>query len=402
MALQRRPSSSEPSTDGFKYCFTTRTGYWIMRRGGVIAVTGNCGMAALETDLRAHQLPTNLKRLRLDVESTIPVGFHEHTDPVWHRWEETKRVAEKLLANFKDLTPEVQDLAGKAQRQMGSLGSGNHFIELCLDTEQHVWLMLHSGSRNIGKELAEIHIDRAMALTHNETLPDRSLAVFLAGTPEMAAYRRDLYWAQDYARVNRMIMLRLYLETLSKHLPKFNILREVHCHHNYVAEETHYGEHVFVTRKGAIRAGVGEMGIIPGAMGAKSFIVSGLGNPKSFESASHGAGRRMSRNAALKRFTVRDMEESPKGVECRKDKGVIDGIKGSYKDIERVMEYQRDLVKVEAELHAVMCVKGGKDNEKRKRAERRDALPGDPVEREYDARRDRKIQRTLKRGAYRS
>jgi tRNA-splicing ligase RtcB len=364
-----------------------------------VGVDIGCGMAAMRTSLFAHRLPTNLKKLRLDMEATIPVGFHEHKDPIWHRWEETKRVGEKLFGSFGTLTPEVQGLAAKAQRQTGSLGSGNHFIELCLDTNQAVWLMLHSGSRNIGKELADVHIDRAVALAHNLTLEDPLLASFLSGTPEMDAYRRDLYWAQDYARLNRMVMLNLYLETLTRHLPKFEILDTVMCHHNYVAEEVHYGEQVFVTRKGAIRAGLGDRGIIPGSMGAKSFIVSGLGNPESFESASHGAGRRMSRARAKKTFTTLQLEAQTKGVECRKDSGVLDEAPGSYKDIEKVMANQQDLVKIDFELKQVLCVKGGKDNEKLTKAQRRDAavVSGDPVEKEYDARRERKIIRNLKR-----
>jgi tRNA-splicing ligase RtcB len=366
-----------------------------------VGVDIGCGMAALRTNLRAHQLPNNLKKIRLDMESTIPVGFHEHKEPVWHRWEDTKRLGEKLFGNFKGLTPEVADLASKAQRQTGTLGSGNHFIELCLDTSQGVWLMLHSGSRNIGKELAEIHIERAMGLDHNQSLEDKELAFFLAGTPEMAAYRNDLFWAQDYAKLNRMVMLRLYVETLGRHLPNFEMQQEVYCHHNYVAEEVHYGEQVLVTRKGAIRAGKGDWGIIPGSMGAKSFIVTGLGNPESYESASHGAGRRMSRSRAIKMFTAKDVEEQTKGVECRKDNGVVDEIPGSYKDIEKVMSNQQDLVKIEYELKQILCVKGGKDDEKRKKAERRDAAAAgqiDPIEKEYDARRERKIMRTMKRG----
>lgn len=366
-----------------------------------VGVDLNCGMAAIQTNLKAHQLPTNLKKIRLDIESTIPVGFHEHRDPVWHRWEDTKRIGEKLFGNFASLTTEVADLASKAQRQAGTLGSGNHFIELCLDTAHGVWLMLHSGSRNIGKVLAEIHIAKAMKLTHNQALPDKDLAVFLAGTPEMARYLHDLDWASDYARLNRRIMLRLYSEILARHLPAFKVEKEIYADHNYVAEEVHYGEKVFVTRKGAIRAGLGDLGIIPGSMGAKSFIVSGLGNPESFESASHGAGRKMSRSAAAKRFTARDVEEQTKGVECRKDLGVVDEIPGAYKSIEKVMAHQQDLVKIEYELKQVLCVKGGKDNEKRRKAEHKAAAAAgqvDPVEKEYDDRRNRKIMRTLKRG----
>ena len=219
-------------------------------------------------------------------------------------------------------------------------------------------MMLHSGSRNIGKSLAEIHIQRARKLAHNQDLPDRDLAVFLAGTKEMQEYRRDLFWAQRYAMKNREAMLDLYASVLRQFRPDVAFAEPILCHHNYVAEETHFGEEVLVTRKGAIRAGKGDLGIIPGSMGTRSYVVRGLGNPQSFESASHGAGRRMSRGEAKRRFSVRDLQEQTKGVECRKDGGVLDEIPAAYKPIEQVMENQKDLVEVVAELRQVLCVKG--------------------------------------------
>ena len=252
----------------------------------------------------------------------------------------------------------MQGLFKRAELQMGTLGGGNHFFELCLDTDDRVWIMLHSGSRNIGKELAEIHMERAAKLAHNRTLPDKSLAVFLAGTEEMDAYRRDLFWAQRYARVNRETMLGLALDALRQHFPQLETEEAIFCHHNYVAEEVHYGREVLVTRKGAIRAGSGELGIIPGSMGTRSYIVRGLGNPEAFESASHGAGRRMSRGEAKRRFTVKDLVKQTEGIECRKDAGVLDEIPGAYKPIERVMEDQKDLVEIVAELRQVLCIKG--------------------------------------------
>jgi tRNA-splicing ligase RtcB len=252
----------------------------------------------------------------------------------------------------------VQGLLGKARVQLGTLGGGNHFIELCLDTEDNVWLMLHSGSRNIGKELAEIHMAKAKKLAHNRNLPDRDLAVFLAGTPEMKAYRHDLFWAQTYARLNREVMIDLAADVLRLHFPQIEFEEAIFCHHNYVAEEVHYGEEVLVTRKGAIRAGRGELGIIPGSMGTRSYIVRGLGNPEAFESASHGAGRRMSRGEAKRRFTVKDLAVQTAGIECRKDGGVLDEIPSAYKSIERVMENQKDLVEIVAELRQVLCIKG--------------------------------------------
>jgi tRNA-splicing ligase RtcB len=331
--------------------------------GSVIAMEGavspaavgvdiGCGMAAVRTNLAARDLPDSLHALRSDVEAVVPVGFAGHDEAV------DTPAGRALWEEFPTLTDEVQGLFARAQKQLGTLGGGNHFIELCLDTDQAVWIMLHSGSRNIGKELAEIHIGRAKKLAHNRALPDKELAVFLAGTPEMAAYRRDLFWAQRYARANREAMLDLALGALRGHFPRLETGEAISCHHNYVAEEVHYGHDVLVTRKGAIRAGLGELGIIPGSMGTRSYIVRGLGNTESFESASHGAGRKMSRGEAKRRFTVNDLARQTEGVECRKDGGVLDEIPGAYKSIERVMEDQRELVEVVAELKQVLCIKG--------------------------------------------
>lgn len=331
--------------------------------GSVIAMKGavapaavgvdiGCGMAAIHTNLRASDLPDSLHALRSDLEAAIPVGFSGHDEAI-----DSPRGA-ALFAEFAGLTKEVQSLLGKARHQLGTLGGGNHFIEVCLDTEEGVWLMLHSGSRNIGKELAEVHIARAKKLIHNRLLPDRELAVFLAGTPEMDAYRRDLFWAQRYAKANRETMLELALAVLKRHFPALVTREAILCHHNYVAEEHHFGEDVLVTRKGAIRAGKGELGIIPGSMGTRSYIVRGLGSAESFESASHGAGRKMSRGEAKRRFSLADLAAQTEGVECRKDGGVLDEIPGAYKPIERVMEAQRDLVEVVHELRQVLCVKG--------------------------------------------
>jgi tRNA-splicing ligase RtcB (3'-phosphate/5'-hydroxy nucleic acid ligase) len=331
--------------------------------GSVIAMKGavspaavgvdiGCGVGAVRTSLTANDLPDDLRSWRSAIERAIPVGFNEHRDPV-------ERPQDKAFWDeFHHLTPAVKDLLGKARKQIGTLGGGNHFIELCLDTEQRVWMMLHSGSRNIGKTLAEIHIQRARKLLHNQDLPDRDLAVFLAGTKEMEDYRRDLFWAQRYAMKNRETMLDLYGSVLRQFRPDVQFADAVLCHHNYVAEERHFGEEVLVTRKGAIRAGKGELGIIPGSMGTRSYVVRGLGNAQSFESASHGAGRRMSRGEAKRRFSVKDLLEQTKGVECRKDPGVLDEIPAAYKSIEQVMENQKDLVEIVAELRQVVCVKG--------------------------------------------
>jgi tRNA-splicing ligase RtcB len=261
---------------------------------------------------------------------------------------------------FEGVADAVKFREERAAKQMGTLGGGNHYLELLFDSEGVVWLTLHSGSRNIGKELAEHHIGTAQKLPHNQGLVDRDLAVFIADTPQMAAYRNDLFWAQEYAKYNRTIMMALLKDVVRKEFKKAKptFEPEISCHHNYVAEERYEGMDLLVTRKGAIRAGSGEYGIIPGSMGTSSYIVKGLGNEKAFNSASHGAGRRMSRNAAKRHFTVRDLEDQTRGVECRKDSGVLDEIPGAYKNIDQVMAQQRDLVEVVAKLKQFICVKG--------------------------------------------
>ncbi|HKO53819.1 MAG TPA: RtcB family protein [Polyangiaceae bacterium] len=334
----------------------------IAMRGAVapaaVGVDIGCGMAAQKTNLTANDLPDSLHRLRLKIEAAIPVGRDQHKAPVWAEQPGLKCAGEELLQRFSALEPSVQGLAFRAAAQLGTLGGGNHFIELCLDTEQCVWLMLHSGSRLVGNALALRHMERASKLSHNQALVDRDLAVFLAGTPPFEAYRRDLFWAQEYAAFNRSVMLARLQGVVKKVWPRVRFEAPVSCHHNYVAEEMHFEEELLVTRKGAIRAGLGELGIIPGSMGTKSFIVRGKGNPMSFESASHGAGRRMSRSQAKRSFNVSDLERQTQGVECRKDRGVVDEAPKAYKDIEQVMAQQADLVEIVAELKQVLCVKG--------------------------------------------
>ncbi|QRX92995.1 RtcB family protein [Streptomyces noursei] len=338
----------------------------IAMRGAVcpaaVGVDIGCGMSAVKTSLTADDLPADLSRLRSRIEQAIPVGRGMHDDPVDPRRIHGFPAAgwDDFWGRFDGVAEAVKFRHERAAKQMGSLGSGNHFIEFCLDETGSVWLMLHSGSRNIGKELAEYHIEQARKLPHNQGLVDRDLAVFIADTPQMAAYRNDLFWAQEYARHNRDVMMALYQDVVRKEFHKARPVFEpvISCHHNYVAEETYEGVELLVTRKGAIRAGGGDYGIIPGSMGTGSYIVRGLGNEASFNSASHGAGRKMSRNAAKKRFSTRDLEEQTRGVECRKDSGVVDEIPGAYKPIEKVMEQQRDLVEVVAMLKQVVCVKG--------------------------------------------
>src|SRR5262244_2179901 len=239
----------------------------IAMRGAVspaaVGVDIGCGMGAVRTSLTAADLPESLRAIRSDLEDAIPVGFAAHDAQVKPEAPRLRSEVKELLAGFEALDPAVKDLGGRAAKQLGTLGGGNHFIELCLDTEQRVWLMLHSGSRNIGKTLAEVHMTEARRLAHNQSLPDRDLAVFLAGTEEMAAYRRDLFWAQRYAMANRRLMFALYTQVLRRHFPALALEPAVLCHHNYVAEEVHHGEELLVTRKGAISARAGELAIIP-------------------------------------------------------------------------------------------------------------------------------------------
>jgi tRNA-splicing ligase RtcB (3'-phosphate/5'-hydroxy nucleic acid ligase) len=321
-----------------------------------VGVDIGCGMTAVRTSLRAEDLPADLSRLRSLVEREVPVGFGQHRATAFTNRDATDW--DTFWRGFDELTPAVKANSAKALHQMGTLGGGNHFIEVCLDTQKQVWVMLHSGSRGIGNLLAQHHIEVARGLAHNQSLPDPDLAVFLAHTPQMKAYRHDLFWAQDYARRNRAVMLRLICDVLRKQFPQIRFDEPISAHHNYVAEETHFGEDVLVTRKGAIRAGRDELGIIPGSMGTGSYIVRGLGNPDSFESASHGAGRRMSRNKARKQFTEADLAEQTAGVECRKDSGVVDEIPAAYKDIDEVIRNQDDLVEIVAKLKQVICIKG--------------------------------------------
>jgi tRNA-splicing ligase RtcB len=327
-----------------------------------VGVDIGCGMSAVRTSLTANDLPGDLSRLRSKIEQAIPVGRGMHDEPVEPGDVHGMPAAgwDDFWSRFDGVAQSVRFRQERALKQMASLGGGNHFIEVCVDTTDAVWLMLHSGSRNIGKELADFHIGVARDLPHNQGLIDRDLAVFVADTPQMAAYRHDLFWAQEYAKHNRALMMGLLKNVVRKEFKKAKPVFEntISCHHNYVAEERYDGMDLLVTRKGAIRAGGGEFGIIPGSMGTGSYIVKGLGNAASFNSASHGAGRRMSRNAAKKRFSERDLAEQTQGVECRKDSGVVDEIPGAYKPIERVIDQQRDLVEVVAKLKQVVCVKG--------------------------------------------
>lgn len=324
-----------------------------------VGVDIGCGVNAVRTNLFRDDVEDDLPKLRSAIEAAIPVGPESHArslsskDLPGHGWYD-------FWSGFKDLHDGVKHREDRALKQMGTLGGGNHFIELCTDSEDRIWITLHSGSRNIGKELAERHIAVAKKLPQNQDLPDRELAVFLKNTPEMEAYRRDLEWAQEYAFRSRAVMMSLVREVIRKQYGNERVKfdDDINCHHNYVAEEEIDGVEMLVTRKGAIRAGAGDLALIPGSMGTGSYIVRGLGNMDSYQSASHGAGRKMSRSAAKKAFTVDDLIEQTAGVESRKDASVVDEIPGAYKDIHSVIEAQEDLVESVAHLQTILCVKG--------------------------------------------
>lgn len=317
-----------------------------------VGVDIGCGMNAVKLSIKGSQLPDNLKEVRHQIERDIPLGAggaHQSA---------------KGISNYETIFDRIgfgPREFKKASTQLGTLGSGNHFIEICLDEEDYVWVMLHSGSRGIGNmigshyiEIAKREMERWMI-----NLPDRDLAYLPDGSDYFSQYIEALHWCQDYALENRADMMSTVLGILKKKFPEFAVLEEgANCHHNYVAMENHFGENVYLTRKGAIRARKGDIGIIPGSMGNKSYIVRGLGNQESFCSCSHGAGRRLSRNEAKRQFSVQDLVEQTSGIECRKDAGVIDEIPSAYKPIDEVMENQSDLVEVLHTLRQILNIKG--------------------------------------------
>lgn len=337
-----------------------------------VGVDIGCGMVAARTTLSANDLPESLKSLRDQIETVVPVGFYDWSKQGFDRrsQENYRKYAQKhwvsLSANYKQIMDKYPDMIVKGKdptAQLGTLGGGNHFIELCLDETQQVWLMLHSGSRGIGNRIGSFFIEMARKEIAQLGLkvPNRDLAFLTENTAAFTDYIFAVEWAQQYAYLNREAMVHNVLEAMrqSALLPPFKVDREVvNCHHNYISREHHFNETVYVTRKGAIRAGLDDYGIIPGSMGARSFIVKGKGHPESFESCSHGAGRVMSRAKAKQSFTLTDHIQATKGVECRKDEGVIDETPAAYKDIDAVMAAQADLVDVVHTLKQVLCVKG--------------------------------------------
>lgn len=325
-----------------------------------VGVDIGCGMCAVPTNLTASDLPESLKDIRHSIERTIPVGFNAYEDGE-HLTKEEKEIAVNIdsLSISHCIRPRKQ----QSWQQLGTLGGGNHFIELCLDEAQRVWIMLHSGSRGIGNAIGLHFIEKAREDMRKWmiNLPDKDLAYLAEGTDHFSDYVKAVHTAQEYAFVNRQVMLRRIVQNLLRYFPHMVVdLKNaaVNCHHNYISIENHFGKNCYVTRKGAVRAREGDLGIIPGSMGAKSFIVRGKGNAESFHSCSHGAGRAMSRKEAKRRFTVDDQVKATEGVECRKDEDVIDEIPMAYKDIDAVMKSQEDLVDIVHTLKQVLCVKG--------------------------------------------
>ncbi|MDB4976446.1 MAG: hypothetical protein JWN48_4787 [Myxococcaceae bacterium] len=335
-----------------------------------VGVDIGCGMMAVQTSLTASDLPDSLRGVRSAIEAAVPHGrsaargsrdrgaWGDAPTPQQRVWKD------QLGARF-DRIVDKHRVIGQSNHlnHLGTLGTGNHFIELCLDERDSVWIMLHSGSRGVGNRIGTYFIELAKKemARHFIDLPDRDLAYLPEGSAHFDDYVEAVEWAQDFAMNNRQLMMRQVVDALRKLsvLPAFTAERmAVNCHHNYVAREHHYGQDVLITRKGAVRARVGDLGIIPGSMGARSFIVRGKGEPESFCSCSHGAGRLMSRTEAKKRFSLEDHVRATEGVECRKDVDVIDETPGAYKDLDAVMHAQRDLVEIVHTLRQVVCVKG--------------------------------------------
>ena len=331
-----------------------------------VGVDIGCGMIACKTTLVAEDLPDNLAPLRSAIERSVPHGRAPGArDP--GAWGKVPGLVDtawaELEPDFVALCRDYPKLAKTNNRvHLGTLGTGNHFIEVCLDEAGAVWFMLHSGSRGVGNAIGTMFIELAKqdAMRNEVNLPDRDLAYFEEGSLYFGDYVRAVGWAQKFARLNREVMVRRVIEAAKTVIGKSfqSHIEAVNCHHNYVQQERHFGADVFITRKGAVSAQLGELGIIPGSMGARSYIVRGKGNPESFASCSHGAGRKMSRGEARRTFTLEDHRAATEGVECRKDKDVIDETPAAYKDIDAVMAAQQDLVEVVHTLKQVVCVKG--------------------------------------------
>lgn len=328
-----------------------------------VGVDLGCGMNAVRLSLKASDLPDSLTAIRREIESRVPLGAGGRHGDVQRIQENAKRISDKgvrLHDIFRDGLKLENDL--KPVSQLGTLGSGNHFIELCLDENQDVWIMLHSGSRGIGNMIGTYFIEKAKRRMEQYfiTLPDGDLAYLPEDTDDFNDYVEAVGWAQNYALENRKVMMEQVIEALRLCIPvEFHITQEaINCHHNYVEKENHFGRNMWVTRKGAIRARTGDLGVIPGSMGQRSYVVRGKGNLDSYCSCSHGAGRAMSRAEARRRFSIKDLVEQTQGVECRKDDAVLDEIPSAYKNIDQVMADQADLIEIVHTLKQVLCIKG--------------------------------------------
>ena len=329
-----------------------------------VGVDIGCGMTAVQLSLKAEDLPDNLRPAREAIENAVPLGRAGHQKPAASEdiLELLRGKAGVTLHRHPDIRKRIKNVDEKIANQLGSLGGGNHFIECCIDEAKNVWIMLHSGSRGIGNVIGRYFttLARKDMERQDANLPvGRDLHYLQEGSAHFEDYRYALGWAQRYALENRRLLMKLTINALRTQLPRFRTVDEVvECHHNYVAEEEHYGESVYVTRKGAIRARQGDRGIVPGSMGTRSYIVRGKGCAVALDSCAHGAGRRMSRSRAKALFTAANLAEQTRDVECRKDEGVVDEIPGAYKDIDEVMANARDLVEIEHTLRQVICVKG--------------------------------------------
>lgn len=328
-----------------------------------VGVDLGCGMVAVRLSLKAHQLPDSLVKIRHQIERDVPLGAGGCHEEGVGKWANPAAMWDGIPESVRTVfNGDRWKTTLKAATQLGTLGSGNHFIELCVDENDDVWVMLHSGSRGIGNMIGTYYIEKAkkkMEMFYIN-LPDGDLAYLPEADDDFDAYVEAVQWAQDYALENRRVMMEVVLAALKRHIPvEFSVTSEaINCHHNYISRENHFGQNLWITRKGAIRAREGDLGIIPGSMGQKSYIVRGKGNAESYCSCSHGAGRAMSRAEAKRRFSLADLAAQTEGVECRKDGAVLDEIPGAYKRLDVVMELQKDLVEVVHVLKAVLCVKG--------------------------------------------
>ena len=333
-----------------------------------VGVDIGCGMMAVQTSLKASDLPDSVSEIRLNIEKTVPHGksgrgrdkgaWHDLAEPQIKAWQVLKPRFDELSCRHPSIADRVNHV-----NHLGTLGTGNHFIEVCLDESEMVWLMLHSGSRGVGNRIGRYFIELAKTEMgrHIRNLPDVNLAYFSEGNSGFEDYVEAVNWAQEYARINRELMMQAVIKAVSnsRGIPSFKLLNQaINCHHNYVSYEFHFGQNLWITRKGAVRAGRGELGIIPGSMGDCSFIVRGKGNSDSFMSCSHGAGRIISRTEAKKTLTLEDHQRDTAGVDCRKDIKVIDETPRAYKPIDKVMAAQEDLVEVVHKLKQIICIKG--------------------------------------------